>query len=82
MTGKRARVDAARFGPWALITGSSSGLGKGFAEQIAASKINVVLAARRRPALEEIGRELADGHGIQFPAYPGHPVAANHDSPG
>jgi uncharacterized protein len=68
MTGRPARVDAARFGPWALITGASSGIGKGFAEQIAASKINVVLAARRLSALNELGQGLADRHGIQFRA--------------
>lgn len=68
MTGKAIRLDATRFGPWALITGASSGIGKGFAEQIAANKINVVVAARRLSALDELGRELADRHGIQFRA--------------
>jgi uncharacterized protein len=68
MTGKAARVDAATFGPWALITGASSGIGAGFARQIAASKINVVLAARRLPALNELGQELAGRHGIRFRA--------------
>jgi short-subunit dehydrogenase len=65
MTGKPARLDSARFGPWALVTGASSGIGRGFAEQIAASKINLVLAARRLSTLDELGRELAARHGIQ-----------------
>jgi short-subunit dehydrogenase len=65
MSGKPARLDSARFGPWALVTGASSGIGRGFAEQIAASKINLVLAARRLSTLDELGRELADRHGIQ-----------------
>jgi uncharacterized protein len=66
MARKTARLDAVRFGPWALITGASSGIGRGFAEQIAANKINVVLAARRLPALDELGRELAARYGIGF----------------
>ena len=37
----QARVDSKRFGPWALITGASSGIGREFARQIAASHINV-----------------------------------------
>jgi uncharacterized protein len=66
MASKTARLDTATFGPWALITGASSGIGRGFAEQVAANKINVVLAARRLPALDELGRELAARHGVQF----------------
>jgi len=66
MASTTARLDAARFGPWALITGASSGIGRGFAEQIAANKINVVLAARRLPVMDELGRELAARHGIRF----------------
>ncbi len=66
MAGRTTRLDAARFGPWALITGASSGIGRGFAEQIAANKVNVVLVARRLPALDELGRELAARHGIRF----------------
>ena len=66
MSGKPAHIDSARFGPWALVTGASSGIGRGFAEQIAASKINLVLAARRLSTLDELGRELAGRHGIGF----------------
>jgi short-subunit dehydrogenase len=53
-----AILDKEKFGPWALITGASSGIGEGFARQIAANGINVVLVARRLNLLEELGRDL------------------------
>ena len=61
MTSKLAQ----KFGPWALITGSSSGIGEEFANQVAASGINLVLAARRTAQLEAIAARLQAGHGVE-----------------
>jgi uncharacterized protein len=58
-------LDKQRFGPWALVTGASSGIGRAFAAQLAANGINLVLAARRLSTLEELGRELGRQHHIQ-----------------
>ena len=61
----QARVDSKRFGPWALITGASSGIGREFAHQIAASNINVVLVARRQALLDALGGELSRKFRVQ-----------------
>src|ERR1700694_1685064 len=61
----RAALDKKRFGPWALVTGASSGIGKEFARQIAASGINIVLVARRKDLLEEAGVEFSQGYGVE-----------------
>jgi uncharacterized protein len=61
----RAKVDSKRFGPWALITGASSGIGREFAVRIAASRINVVLVARRQDALDTLGAELSHKSGVK-----------------
>ncbi len=62
------RIDQNQFGPWAIVTGASSGIGKEFARQIAASGINVVLVARRLHLLQQIGNQLQTQYGIQYRA--------------
>ena len=58
-------LDKKRFGPWALVTGASSGIGKQFAQQIAASGINIVLVARREDLLKEVGVEFSKRYGVE-----------------
>jgi short-subunit dehydrogenase len=55
-----------RFGPWALVTGASSGIGAEFARQLAARRMNLVLVARRATLLEELGMQLRQAFGIQY----------------
>lgn len=64
------RIDPQRFGPWALITGASSGIGREFARQLAANGLNLVLTARRQPILDDVGTDLADRYGIQYRCVP------------
>ena len=58
-------IDKNRFGPWALVTGASSGIGKEFARQIAASGINIVLVARREDLLNEIGVQFSKRYRVE-----------------
>jgi uncharacterized protein len=64
----KTQIDKKRFGPWALVTGASSGIGKEFARQIAASGINVVLVARRDALLAELGRAISQEFDVQYRA--------------
>ena len=61
----RAALDKRQFGPWALVTGASSGIGKEFARQIAASGINIVLVARREDLLKAVGVEFSKRYGVE-----------------
>jgi uncharacterized protein len=54
-----------RYGPWALVTGASDGIGKALAAHVAARGVNVVLSARRRDELLGIACDLATAYGVQ-----------------
>lgn len=57
-----------KYGSWAIVTGSSSGIGVEFANQLAALGLNLVLVARRIERLEELGKQLSSKYGIQYKA--------------
>jgi uncharacterized protein len=59
------QVDKHKFGPWALVTGASSGIGEEFARQLAANGFNLVLVARRLPLLENVAQRLTQQYYIQ-----------------
>src|SRR5690348_14264372 len=51
-------------GKRALITGASSGLGREFADLLAAQKANLVLVARRQESLEKLASDLRRKYGV------------------
>lgn len=67
MNTKQALDFKIRYGPWALVTGASSGLGQACARELAATGLNLVLVARHGHALRTLADELGAPGGEMRP---------------
>jgi len=54
-----------KYGPWALVTGASSGLGAEYARQIAAKGLHIILVARREDRLQELATEITKDYDVE-----------------
>ncbi len=54
-----------QYGPWALVTGASDGIGKAVVTKIAACGINVVLVARNEDTLHALAADLSGEYGVE-----------------
>jgi short-subunit dehydrogenase len=54
-----------RFGPWALVTGASSGMGEAFARKLAEIGLHLVLVARREDRLRKLADDLQRAHSVK-----------------
>lgn len=54
-----------RYGPWAVITGASDGIGREFAKELARRGLNLVLIARRADELNALCRDLSARHAVE-----------------
>lgn len=51
------------YGPYAVVTGASSGIGEQFARHLSSAGVSVVLVARREDRLRALAAELSQAHG-------------------
>lgn len=54
-----------KYGPWAVITGASSGIGEQFAHSLAQRGFKLLITARREDRLQKLAAQLQDTHSTQ-----------------
>ena len=59
-----------KYGPWALGTGASDGIGAAIAGQLGALGLNLILVARSKDRLEALAETVHAEHGVEATALP------------
>jgi hypothetical protein len=61
----RSRRLRERYGPWALVTGASDGMGRELSGLLASAGFSLVIVARRGALLDEMAARLIDEYGVE-----------------
>lgn len=70
-----------KYGPWAIVTGASSGIGYAIAKQIAEAGLNVILVSRSVNALDQLAEEIRRVHSVECRVLVSFVIAAGHTAP-
>ncbi|NXU41589.1 HSDL1 protein, partial [Drymodes brunneopygia] len=54
-----------KYGKWAVVTGSTDGIGKAYAEELAKHGVNVILVSRNKEKLEAVSRSISETYQVE-----------------
>ncbi|NXF81000.1 HSDL1 protein, partial [Sclerurus mexicanus] len=54
-----------KYGKWAVVTGSTDGIGKAFAEELAKRGVNIILVSRNKEKLEAVSRSISETYKVE-----------------
>ncbi|XP_052850034.1 very-long-chain 3-oxoacyl-CoA reductase [Drosophila gunungcola] len=58
-------VDLSKMGEWAVVTGSTDGIGKAYAKELARRGLKLVLISRSLEKLNVVAKEIGDKYGVE-----------------
>lgn len=62
----RGEIDLVRkYGKWAVVTGSTDGIGKAYAEELAKHGVNIILVSRNKEKLEAVSRGISETYQVE-----------------
>jgi len=73
----RAGKNLKKYGAWAVVSGSTDGIGKAFAEQLARKGLNVVLISRTASKLQEQAQDIESKYKVKTKFVPVDFASAN-----
>ena len=65
MSARRRREFQSRYGPWAVVTGASSGIGRAMALQLGEAGLNLIIVGRRQELLTGVAAQLSRSSDIK-----------------
>ncbi|NWT91101.1 HSDL1 protein, partial [Lanius ludovicianus] len=54
-----------KYGKWAVVTGSTAGIGKAYAEELAKRGVNIILVSRSKEKLEAVSRSISETYHVE-----------------
>ncbi|PRW20715.1 beta-ketoacyl reductase [Chlorella sorokiniana] len=66
----RPALNPCSFGPWAVVTGASEGIGRALSNLLAEKGVNIVLVSLPEPRLHEAAAELESKYGVKTRTVP------------
>ncbi|NXS11122.1 HSDL1 protein, partial [Neodrepanis coruscans] len=54
-----------QYGKWAVVTGSTDGVGKAYAEELAKRGVNIILISRNKEKLEAVSRSISETYQVE-----------------
>lgn len=59
------KINLKKYGSWAVVTGATDGIGKSYANSLAAKGLNIVLISRTKSKLESIAKEIEEKYSVE-----------------